>query len=269
MHRRASPIFNLATWSAFGALCAAQAQTPTSATAPSYTQAGIVNSATGLPGSFSPNVIASIYGTNLAWTTHALTASDLVNGTLPTSLGGVTVYVNNRMSGLFYVSPGQINFLIPYWAGVTNVPIVVARQGVAGPVLTITLRAVSPGFFQWNGNFAIATHADGSLISPAAPAQGGEVIVLYAAGLGYTIPDIQSGSIVWTASPILAAPQLRILLNGDPCASCSIYYAGLTPGFAGLYQINVRLPVSLPPDPDIQMAIGTVSSPAGIQIYTQ
>ena len=268
MQRRAGNRFRLAVWWVF-ALTAARAQTPASATAPTYTAAGIVNAATGLPGSFSPNVIASIYGTNLAWTTHALTGADLVNGALPTSLAGVTVYVNNRVSGLFFVSPGQINFLVPYWAGVTSAPIFVERQGVAGPVLSIRLNQVSPGLFQWNGSFAVAEHADGSLISPAAPAQGGEIVVLYAAGLGYTVPDVQAGAIVSTATPILAAAQLAILFNGDSCASCRVYYAGVTPGFAGLYQINVRLPDSLPADPNIQIAIGTECSPAGVQLYTQ
>ena len=271
MQRHAGPIFSLVTSSVFAlTVCAARAQTPTlSVTAPSYTAAGIVNAATGLPGSFSPNVIASIYGTNLAWSTHAITAADLVNGALPTSLAGVSVFVNNQVSGLFFVSPGQINFLVPYTAGTTDAPVFVARQGVAGPMQTIRINPVSPGFFQWNGNFAVAEHADGSLISPAAPARGGEIVVLYAAGLGHTVPDIQPGFIVSTAATILAAAQLSIILDGDACASCSVYYAGVTPGFAGLYQINVRLPDKLPANPAVQIAIGAECSPAGIQLYTQ
>lgn len=251
------------------AACAARAQTRDSATAPSYSAAGLVNAATGLAGSLAPNAIASLYGTNLAWTTHAVTAADLVNGALPTSLAGVTVYVDNLVTGLFFVSPGQINFLIPYEARGTTATIFVLRQGVIGPVLTIPMAPVSPGFFQWNGNFAVAEHADGSLISPDAPAKAGEIVVLYAAGLGLTIPDLSPGSIVSTATPILAAAQLQVLINGAACASCRVYYAGVTPGFAGLYQINVRLPDDLPSNPAVQMAIGAASSPAGVQLYTQ
>ena len=251
------------------AVCAGRAQTPVSATAPSYSAAGLVSAATGLAGSLSPNAIASLYGTNLAWTTHGVTAADLVNGALPTSLAGVTVYVDNLLARLFFVSPGQINFLIPYEARGTTATVFVERQGITGPVVTIPIAPVSPGFFQWNGNFAVAEHADGSLISPDAPARGGEIVVLYAAGLGLTVPDLSPGYIVSTATTILAAAQLQILINGGVCASCSVYYAGVTPGFAGLYQINLRLPDGLPSDPAIQMAIGAESSPAGVQLYTQ
>ncbi len=150
----------------------------------------------------------------------------------------------------------------------------VSRQGVAGPfapdgspAVTVTLASTSPGFFQWSGNFAVAEHADGSLITPASPAQPGEIIVLYAAGLGRTIPDTSSGSVAMTAAPILYASQLRILLNGVPCPPEDIYYAGVTPGFAGLYQINLRLPDTLPPDPQIQIVIGAQSSPASVQLF--
>ncbi len=245
------------------------AGTPASATAPAYTALGIVNAATGLTGALSPNAIASLYGTNLAWTTQAVTTGNLVGGALPTALAGVTVYVDNIVSGLFFVSPGQINFLIPYEVEATSVTVFVERQGITGPVVTIPLAPVSPGFFQWNGNFAVAQHADGSLISPAAPAQGGEIVVLYAAGLGHTIPDVPPGYIVSTATWILAAAQLQILIDGEQCAAGSILYAGLTPGFAGLYQINLRLPADLPPDATIQISIGAESSPATIQLYTQ
>jgi uncharacterized protein (TIGR03437 family) len=67
----------------------------------------------------------------------------------------------------------------------------------------------------------------------------------------------------------LYASELQILLNGQPCASSSIYYAGLTPGFAGLYQINLILPDVLAPDPVIQIVIGPQSSPSSIQLFAQ
>jgi uncharacterized protein (TIGR03437 family) len=275
MSRRASNISRHYTWR-LTAICVlafavnlAHAGTPASTTAPSYTASGIVNAATGLSGALSPNAITSLYGTNLAWATQAVTAGDLVGGALPTALAGVTVYVDNIVSALFFVSPGQINFLIPYEIEATSITVFVERQGITGPVVTIPLGPVSPGFFQWNGNFAVAQHADGSLISPTAPAQGGEIVVLYAAGLGHTIPDVPPGYIVSTATSILAAAQLQILINGDPCAAGSILYAGLTPGFAGLYQINLKLPADLPPDGTIQMSIGAESSPAAVQLYTQ
>ena len=241
---------------------------------PFFTAAGIVQGATQTTAILAPNTIATIYGTNLSWTTHILTVADLNGGTLPTSLDGVTVYVHNIACNLLYVSPGQINFLIPYELTVTSAEVLVARQGIAGPMganglpsVNIVLATTSPAFFQWNGNFAVAQHANGILITATAPAQAGETIVLYAAGLGRTVPDSSSGAIPKSAATILYASQLQILLNGSPLPEGSVQYAGATPGFAGLYQINVVLPDVLPPDPNIQVAIGTQVSPPAIQLY--
>src|SRR5215471_6249253 len=98
-----------ACWGLF-ALCAgsgAYADLTTASSAPAYTAAGIVHAATQMAGALAPNTIATLYGTNLAYTTHALAANDLVKGTVPTTLGGVKIYVNGLESSLFYVSPGQ------------------------------------------------------------------------------------------------------------------------------------------------------------------
>jgi uncharacterized protein (TIGR03437 family) len=244
----------------------AQPDLSTASTAPSYSAASIVHAATQTTGALAPNTIATIYGTNLSWTTHAVSSADLNGGTLPNSLDGVTVYVNGILGSLFFVSPTQINFLIPYDLATTSATIYVCRQGVAGPPAIVQLASTAPGFFQWNGNFAVAEHADGSLISSSDPAQPCEIVVLYAAGLGRTSPDVPSGHVVSIPTSIVNASQLQILLNGTPLPPSSIYYAGLTPGFAGLYQINLRLPDDLPPDPQIRMVIGTQTSPASIQL---
>jgi uncharacterized protein (TIGR03437 family) len=62
---------------------------------------------------------------------------------------------------------------------------------------------------------------------------------------------------------------LQVLLDGTPCPPQNVLYAGVTPGFAGLYQINLQLPPTLPANPQIQLSIGTQISPAAIQLPTQ
>jgi uncharacterized protein (TIGR03437 family) len=247
----------------------AKAQVTTASSAPNYSAASIVNAATQTVETLAPNTIGTIYGTNLSWTTHAITTGDLNDGTLPTSLEGVSVYVNGILSSLYFVSPGQINFLIPYDIVTSSGVVYVTRQGVAGPGVTIPLANTSPGFFEWNGNFVLAEHADGSVITASDPALAGEIVVLYAGGLGRTSPDVPSGYIVSVATSILYESELQILLNGDPCPASSIYYAGLAPGYAGLYQINLLLPDIVPPDPAIQMVIGTQSSPGSVLLYVR
>ena len=237
--------------------------------APTYSAASIVNAATQLPGALAPNTIATVYGTNLSWDTYAITAADLTGGSLPQSAHGVSVFVGGLATSIFYVSPTQINFLVPYELGSGSAKIFVARDGVRGPDATVQLNNSSPGFFQWNGNLAVAQHGDGSLISPDSPASAGETIVLYAAGLGHTAPSTQSGRLVQQAAWISSLASLQILLDGTAVPSQNILYAGLTPSFAGLYQINLRLPDAFSPNPVIQIVVGSDSSPTTVQLPTR
>lgn len=234
--------------------------------APAYTLQGLVNAATQTPSALAPNTIATLYGTNLAFSTHSVTVGDLRGGLLPNTLGGVTVYVGGFAASLFYISPTQINFLIPYELIAGTVNVAVARQGLAGPTLRVQLNATSPGLFQWNGNFAIASHLSGTLVSPAAPAKAGEIVVVYAVGLGRTSPDTNSGRVVSAAASILALSQLQVTIAGNPVAAKDILYAGLAPGFAGLYQINLRMPTVLPPDPEIRISVASQASAPRIQL---
>jgi uncharacterized protein (TIGR03437 family) len=60
-----------------------------------------------------------------------------------------------------------------------------------------------------------------------------------------------------------------VLLNGNAIDPRTIAYAGLTPGFAGLYQVNFFLPGNCPPNPQIQLAIGQQVSATGIMLAVQ
>lgn len=248
---------------------AAYADLTGAAGAPTYTSQGVVHAATQLAQTLAPNAIATIYGTNLAYSTVSVGAADLANGTMPTSLAQVTVYVNNIPASLFYVSPSQINFLIPYTITASAATIYVVRQGVAGPTVTVALAATAPGLFVWNGNIALATHADGSLIAPPSPAHGGEIVVLYAGGLGRTSPDQTNGELATRAAPILALSTFQVLVNGAALPAANVLYAGAAPGFAGLYQINVQLPGSPGSNPTVQISTGTAVSVAGVMLPVQ
>jgi uncharacterized protein (TIGR03437 family) len=161
---------------------------------PSYTAGSIVLAATQQAQALAPNAIATLYGTNLSYNPPAIPVAQ-TQGILPTTLAGVSVSVNNIPAGLFYVSATQINFLIPYTINVSTASIYVLRDGSFGPTVNIPLAPTAPAFFQSVPNVALAVHATGTLISAAAPAMAGEVIILFAEGLGRTRPDIQNGAI--------------------------------------------------------------------------
>lgn len=236
---------------------------------PAYTALSIVNAATQTSRALAPNTIATIYGKNLAFSTRAVGNADLKGSILPTSLDGVAVLVGGFTAPLFYVSPTQINFLIPYELVAGIVPIAVTRQSLAGPVIKVQLNATSPGLFLWNGNYAIASHLTGKLIAADAPAKPGEIIILYAAGLGRASPDTTSGKVVASAAKIAALAQLQVTIGETLVPAADILYAGLAPGFAGLYQINLRMPAKLGTDPEIRLSVNGESSLPGVRLAVQ
>jgi uncharacterized protein (TIGR03437 family) len=142
----------------------------------------------------------------------------------------------------------------------------IAREGTQGPVARITLLDVAPALFQVNANTIIAVHADASLVTVDAPARPGEVVILYAAGLGRTNPDTINGQVATLAAPIRRLGDLTVTLSGVAVASSNIAYAGLAPGFAGLYQINLKLPDDFEPNPEIRVAFGDQVSPAALKL---
>src|SRR5215475_11961439 len=99
----------LRLWLAVAVLGAGTAR----AAAPSYSAEGIVNASDYSYGPFAPNSVVSIFGSNLAYSTHALSSADISGGTLPVEMESVRVYVENQAVPLLFVSQGQINFLIP------------------------------------------------------------------------------------------------------------------------------------------------------------
>jgi len=234
--------------------------------APVYSAAGMVNGPNYAPGPFAPNSIVSIFGSGLARSSQGVTAGDILNNTLPTELNGTHVYVMNSPAPLLYVSDGQVNFLVPGNQLDGDVKIRVVREGLTGPEVTVTLVDAAPALFQTAAGYAIAAHLDNSLIAPGSPAQAGEIIVVYACGLGRTLPNPAPGAIPQSAAVIQRLSDLKVYLGGAAIDAASILYAGLTPGSAGLYQINLVLPENPGTDPEIRVAIADQSSPAGLKL---
>ncbi len=251
---------------AFAVLSVALSLVPAlQAAAPFYSADSIVNAADNQPGPLAPNTIASIYGTNLAYGTKAITANDIRGGALPTVFPGTgaRVVIGGLQASLYYVSPTQINFLVPanFLPGIFNLNVVV--DGLAGPAVAIQIAAASPALFQLDPANAVATRADASVITSDSPARPGDIVVLYATGLGQTTPPIESGKLPTQAALLARIDEFAVLLDGQPVDPHSIEYAGIAPGFAGLYQINVTLPDSTAANPELRIALaGSISPPA-------
>ena len=233
--------------------------------APSFPTDSIVNSASGSPTSVAPNTLVNLSGTNLSLDTAAAPTAPGGSGTLPTQLDGVSVIVGFIFAPVLSVSPTQVTFLIPSTlvAGQTNV--VLVSNNLRTEPAQITLLAAAPGLFVVNSQPA-AEHGDGSLITPASPAQPGETITVYGTGLGPTNPRQLDGVIPTAPATIALLSQLEVLLDGQALDPSTIQYAGITPGSAGVYQVNFTLPANLADSPTLQIAIGSQMSQSGLQI---
>ena len=241
---------------------------PQKSAAPTYSATSIVNSATNLPGPLAPNMIASIYGKELCYVTRAIGPDDVRNNVLPTSLigTGLRVFVSGLAAVVYYASPTQVNFLVPsnLRAGPTKIQLI--RDGLAGPEVDAKVVDSAPGFFQLDAVTVVATMGDGTVLTADHPAQPGQVVVIYAGGMGQTTPKTDYNTIPTIPALISHFADLEVTLDGGAVDPILVFYAGVTPGFAGLYQLNVILPADAPANPEIRVRVGAQSSPGGIHL---
>jgi uncharacterized protein (TIGR03437 family) len=234
---------------------------------------GGVISATGIPGSVQNNIESgswvAIYGTNLADSTMDWTGK-IVNGILPTTLGGVSVTIGGKAAAVYYISPGQLD--VQASDGLSgSVPVVVTNNGrISGPG-TAQAQDYAPALFQWGSfKYAVATrYPDNAYIgglnfgSPYQNAKAGDVLILWATGFGPTNPAAAAGTVVgaagYTTTPVTAT------LGGNPI---SVLATALSPGLAGVYQIAVEIPNDAPSgDLLIRATIQGNQTPDNVYLY--
>ena len=220
----------------------------TGATAPNISFGGVVDNTTFKP-ILAPGAIASLFGSQLAGATPTSAAS------LPlgTTLGGVQVFVNNVPAPVYFTSTGQINFEVPQSAQPGTAQVSVSYNGQQGNTVTTTIQARAPRILRLGvGDYAIIVNQDGSFPMPATagfnshPAKIGDVLTMYCIGLGVTSPAVADGAAAPAAEPLARTPTPVVTFGGGftgiPTQGV-VYYSGLTPGFVGLYQVNVGIPV--------------------------
>lgn len=201
-------------------------------------------SATGAPSlMFAPDELVSLFGSNLASTT--------VQGTtvpLPVSLDSDTVTVTDSVgavwtSGLYLVSPGQINFVIPSGTAPGTALVTLTRVNAGGGTgvlpIPVTIGAVAPGLF--------SSGANGQGVAAA------QVIRVHADGT-QTVENVAAGPIDMGSEPLYLVLYGTGIRNRTSTSSVSctingrglpVAYAGGQSQFPGLDQVDVLLPLSL------------------------
>src|SRR5579871_538226 len=213
------------------------------ASAPVVGQGGIVNGASFAAGApVAPGSIVSVFGQQLGSTPLSATKTPL-----PTTLGGVSVNVGGINAPLFYGSSGQINAQVPFETPPSSQQqvVVLTPQAAAVPQ-AITVVPARPGMFLAPSTAApnqgaIVTPA-GALVNASAPAVAGDVVLIYATGLGAVDQPVTTGAPPPTNPVPNALSVPKVAIGGQ---SAAVQFAGLAPGFVGLYQINVQIPAGI------------------------
>lgn len=221
----------------------------------------VVNVGSYLP-QLSPGGLISIFGRNLGEQVVASSAP------WPTRLGGMCVTLNNSPIPLMMTSPGQINAQIPTTMAAGRYPLVVRSLDTKLASTTTQLQVVryAPAVLvDTASGIAAVFHADGRPVTKDNPAKRDRPITLYAVGLGVTKPAVAPGAVA-PASPLAEIEDVQVFFGDTRYNGSEIIvdWAGLVPGYVGLYQVNLRVPGyhlrgdALP----ITLRLGGVSSPS-------
>jgi len=269
----------------FTATIADPVKPPPATDIPVIAQGGIGQNGFSVPAvqAVSAGAITTIYGSNFTDAAAPPTINTLANNQLGTLAGGVCVTFAGVKAPIFAVAATQITVEVPAVAP-GSVPVQVLRNcGAANEqksnVLTVTAQAATPEFLyaQVNAdghNPVAAVGTDGLYIAPpsavtgARLAKAGDVLVIYALGLGATDPPLTTG--VPPAGAAQVTPPVTITIGGVTLPAANIIYVGVTPGYIGLYQINLQVPSGIPSgNQPIVIQSGAAQSPPGAYLAMQ
>jgi uncharacterized protein (TIGR03437 family) len=244
----------------------------------------ISNSASGAFGVISPGELITIKGTNLGPTT-ASSFSVAAGGTVSNTLAGVQVLFDTIPGTPLYVSPTQINVIVPYEiAGRATTNVVVSYSGQLSSGILQTVANQAPGIFTDNSTGvgqASVLNQNGALNGPAAgivigtqsvattPATVGSVIAAFMTGGGQTNPAGITGTLTPGGTTLYKIPgTVTATING---VNALVQFAGGAPGeVTGVIQVNILVPAGVSGSAlPLAITINGSTTPVGTTVAVQ
>lgn len=203
---------------------------------------GITNAASFQP-QVSPGALASIFGAGLSNGTYKSAPP------YPTSLGasslggaGVSVSVDGRAAPVFFASPGQINFQVPWETAIGTANVTVAVAGGASNSVSVPVVSAGPGLFMVGTSAVVQNYPSYSLNGPGNPAPPDSTIIAYLTGSGPVSPAATDGVAAPLDSLVFATASHSAAIGSTPA---TVSFVGLAPGWVGLVQVNLVVPSGL------------------------
>lgn len=251
-------------------------QTVQAGTQPAINTNGIISaSGFAVTPTSTPGGWVEIYGMNFSASAVTWQTSNFSGTSAPTSLNGVSVTVGGQPAFISYVSPGQVNALIPSGTPTGVQPVIVTTPVGSSAPYPLTLNALqpelaAPSVINMNGTqYVAAFFTNGQIDLPindpvnARIAKSGDVLTFYGIGFGALTPEADAGGLVSTQNTL--ASTFQISFGGIPA---TVLYAGTSPTFigqsnfnTGLYQFNVLVPKGVPPGNAVQVTF-SVTTPS-------
>ncbi len=202
----------------------------------------------------APGGWIEIFGSRFTTVTKQWAATDFSSGVGPTLLESVRVAINGRPAFISFISPNQINCVVPDGIAMGRVNVVVTNSvgaSIAFPVDTAARvpSLLAPSQFKVNGKqYVVAQHPDQVFAGPENLIPGasfrlpvpGSRLTIYGVSIGETIPAIPAGTI---ASGSARFPNIQVRLADVPV---QVEYAGPVAGLVGLAQLNIVIPGGVP-----------------------
>jgi uncharacterized protein (TIGR03437 family) len=222
----------------------------------------VVNAADGTK-PVAPGGLISVYGQQMSPVNIATQQIPL-----PTALGESCLTVNGVAVPMLFVSGQQINGQLP--ANVNgNATMTLFTPGGISNNFYFSILSAAPSIFRSGtagpetGLATIYRNDNGQLITPTNPIHPGDIIIIYATGMGRTSPFVDSG----LPAPALPLPNTvisaSVTLGGAPL---NVLYAGLVPGEVGVYQINASVPSGVPQGMDIPLVVSQAGSSTTLSV---
>ena len=208
----------------------------------------------------APGTWLEIYGKNFAAAACTWQGADFNGLNAPVTLGGVKVTIGGSNAYVDYVSGGQVNVQVPDGIPIgSGVPLVLSNSGGKSSPFTLQTSTLAPAllapatapFMVNNKQYVVGQLTDQSFAGiPSNPVKAGAVMTIYGIGFGPVSPAVPAGMVASGASSL---NNITFLFNQTPA---QIQYAGLAPGFVGLYQFNIEVPSLSPADYPLKVQVG-------------